>query len=218
VVVQTWNVYLDSSNIAPSLQDGYLYNNINVEKANQFKGTNKKWIDCEIDEECYIQGVQKRCINSTCVLSETPYGESNITGGFNQQSENCNPVWQCTIWSSCTNNLRLRLCEDINDCNKQDTKPSTKETCGETTIAENNLSPLPPVFIFGISVLAILIIALLIVFIHTKNNSKMNQVQRYIQDALEKGYSKDQIVEKLRNSGYDSDLIALLFKKLEKKK
>lgn len=67
VVVQTWNEYYESTGIAPSKEEGFLFNKINLGKVNEFKGSNEQWKDCEIDEECFIDGIQKKCVNNKCV-------------------------------------------------------------------------------------------------------------------------------------------------------
>ncbi len=76
IAIETWNEYFESTAIAPvlnepgqsvgSIADPYLYVKINAEKAAQFKGSSLSWVECEIDEECFINGVQKRCINNSC--------------------------------------------------------------------------------------------------------------------------------------------------------
>jgi len=75
IVVQTWNEYFESTNIAPSTRnfepktiDPYLMVKINRDKVNTFKSENKPWIECEIDAECN-GGI---CQNSVCATVPKP--------------------------------------------------------------------------------------------------------------------------------------------------
>ncbi len=41
----------------------------------------------------------------------------------------CNPNWQCTSWSNCSNNQQTRTCTDLNICNVSTNKPVETQTC-----------------------------------------------------------------------------------------
>ena len=41
----------------------------------------------------------------------------------------CVPNWNCSVWSSCSNNLKTRSCSDLNNCNNLTGKPATSQSC-----------------------------------------------------------------------------------------
>ena len=84
IVVQTWNEYFESTNIAPSTRsfppatsDPFLMVKINRDKVNAFKNESKSWQECQIDAECKINGIQKQCQNHICVTSTKPGDYNN---------------------------------------------------------------------------------------------------------------------------------------------
>ena len=82
IVVQTWNEYFESTNIAPSIQDGTKFTEINLAKSNQFKNKSDVWQECDIDAECFQSGMQKKCIQNKCLFVTKP-GDLNGDGKVN---------------------------------------------------------------------------------------------------------------------------------------
>ena len=52
--------------------------------------------------------------------------ENNI---INQTNETCVENWVCEDWSDCINNTKTRACEDLNNCNTTEEKPSVLMDC-----------------------------------------------------------------------------------------
>lgn len=41
----------------------------------------------------------------------------------------CNVNWSCSFWSDCINGTKTRICNDLNKCNNNSTRPSISEKC-----------------------------------------------------------------------------------------
>ena len=51
------------------------------------------------------------------------------SGSKGSKSKTCNPIWDCTEWSSCVNGMKTRSCTDLKGCEKDFSTPSEIETC-----------------------------------------------------------------------------------------
>jgi len=43
--------------------------------------------------------------------------------------EGCSPNWQCSVWSSCVDELQTRECIDLNSCGSESNRPSEQQEC-----------------------------------------------------------------------------------------
>lgn len=47
----------------------------------------------------------------------------------------CSVNWQCGTWSSCANSQQKRFCNDLNNCNIENLKPATTQSCTTTVLS-----------------------------------------------------------------------------------
>ena len=50
----------------------------------------------------------------------------------------CQPSWDCSEWSSCSNGKQVRACEDLNACGSSYQKPEENQSCVVSTIEQIN--------------------------------------------------------------------------------
>ena len=55
----------------------------------------------------------------------------------NECSIECNPKWQCNIWSQCTESQQTRICADLNSCETIVGKPAEIQSCTEPICVES---------------------------------------------------------------------------------
>ena len=72
-------------------------------------------------------------------------GKADLDIRYIQESyASCIADWECSEWSDCKEDLRIRVCTDLNECHekdpwfKDDTKPTESEAC-KSPIEESNL-------------------------------------------------------------------------------
>jgi len=70
-------------------------------------------------------------INSNTTYAITGLRHSGIKGIILQQIS-CTSSWNCTNWTSCTNNIKTRVCLDANSCGTLVGKPNETQTCTVT--------------------------------------------------------------------------------------
>ncbi|MFA5992472.1 MAG: LamG-like jellyroll fold domain-containing protein [Candidatus Pacearchaeota archaeon] len=128
IAVETWNEYVESTAIAPVLSEPatdniynpYLYSRINAKYSSIFKGTTNTWprnIECEIDEECFINGNQTKCINGRC---NDPY----FVSCDSRVDDNCGEPETC---------IKDGICDPIENCS------SCPHDCGYCNSLLNNI-------------------------------------------------------------------------------
>jgi hypothetical protein len=44
--------------------------------------------------------------------------------------DHCYPMWNCTSWSNCMNNMQIRTCYDFNACENNSRRPNETQICG----------------------------------------------------------------------------------------
>jgi len=81
----------------------------------------------------------------TCVSTKTgaSVSDSVVVNLFYTVSGNCNPNWQCAVWTACTSSRHTRTCTDWNGCGSLVNKPVESESCvvpPVVTIKANNHS------------------------------------------------------------------------------
>ncbi len=54
-------------------------------------------------------------------------------GGGGGRSRTCRVSWNCTEWSDTQNNCGSRICRDMNECRRSETKPAERVTCPGVT-------------------------------------------------------------------------------------
>ena len=51
-----------------------------------------------------------------------------------QSAENCTQDWQCSEWSLCFDNIKIRTCYDLNLCGTNLNKPIERQSCGSNCV------------------------------------------------------------------------------------
>lgn len=91
-------------------------------------------------------GVSKTItIGSTTTTTTTTNtgGSSRSSGGGSSfvptTVQTCEPDWQCTEWSTCSDESQSRICTDLNECTVETDKPAEVQACTEKSIKRNSL-------------------------------------------------------------------------------
>ena len=77
------------------------------------------------------------------VIIEEVEGKKKVRGGGGSSSYICEPNWECTEWSECSNELRTRNCHNTNNCAYSYNKPIERTDC-ETTFNLEGISLTKP--------------------------------------------------------------------------
>ena len=158
-------------------------------------------------------------------------------GGSGTTTIICSPNYYCSTWSACLNDIQTRDCVDLNSCSGLNSRTDTRNCIAgqlpettETTILEQKTSDI--IESYSIISLVIITIALLLFIIllvvatilsrkHGKPKETIKQSQtrsdllRYIKQALDRGYSPEQIEEALVKAGWPKEMIQSGFKELK---
>ncbi|HIE41528.1 MAG TPA: hypothetical protein EYP80_02580, partial [Candidatus Aenigmarchaeota archaeon] len=128
---------------------------------------------------------------------------------YTQYRDCCIENWDCK-WTACMNGMQQKICEDINYCGTEFTKPVTEiRECEKQGIAWW-------VWLIIILVLIIVVLAILIGTGRlpwfkkkpkTEEAKKYPQLQDYIKKASERGMTKEQVRTKLIESGWPEDIV-----------
>ena len=70
------------------------------------------------------------------VIIEEVDGEKRVRGGGRDSSYLCEPNWECTGWSECSNGFRTRNCHNTNNCAYSYDKPIERTDCETTATLE----------------------------------------------------------------------------------
>jgi subtilisin family serine protease len=57
-------------------------------------------------------------------------GGGGSSGGSSGVSLECQELWQCTVWSECSNRVQTRVCTDLNGCGTAKKRPIVSRICG----------------------------------------------------------------------------------------
>lgn len=75
------------------------------------------------------------------ISAETTFFEGDyfISGELVEEIEHsghsaCEPLWRCTKWENCTDEIQSRECESINSCNNLKNKPAENRFCNILTV------------------------------------------------------------------------------------
>jgi len=60
-------------------------------------------------------------------------GPGGSSGGSSSTSYICTEDWECGEWSECLGNDMRRLCNDLNECGTEKSKPDIYQECGESS-------------------------------------------------------------------------------------
>jgi hypothetical protein len=120
----------------------------------------------------------------------SPSGGSLISsgGGVASSTTTCTENWSCTEWSECVDGTRTRTCEDLNECNVNETTetqncsvPEVPSPVNENAVAESSVAGtiastgfflLTPTNLLVVSVIGI-IAAVIIVFLLRRKPEKI---------------------------------------------
>lgn len=86
---------------------------------------NWEGLSTDIDYIRKIAITQFYNLSGFSIKQETTY----IINGTDGTAFHCIPNWTCTNWSTCTNNIRIRTCVDLNKCGTSLNKPYEIEQC-----------------------------------------------------------------------------------------
>ena len=96
-------------------------------------------------------------------------GGTGGPGGTGNVSEKCIENWKCADWTDCVNGVKLRTCEDENNCKTELKKPREKSGCFLTKNQKNLLFISISIILF---VIVIIIIIILLVRVYKNRHKK----------------------------------------------
>lgn len=110
----------------------------------QFEGNVQEF--CITAESEPIPALREKGVKSGCVsldIQPNPEGNFNVNVDSDLEEPGVNPSctenWQCSSWSSCSDNLQTRDCVDLNNCGTTDNLPSGEQFCeSESSQFETN--------------------------------------------------------------------------------
>ncbi|MEE9525533.1 MAG: hypothetical protein V3V78_02900 [Candidatus Woesearchaeota archaeon] len=74
----------------------------------------------------------------------------------------CVPSWQCGEWSACVNDMRTRICSDMNNCGVEDDKSAESEVCTtKVPLLESPLATIKDKISFEVVILGLVVIMLI---------------------------------------------------------
>jgi len=82
--------------------------------------------ETQIVEEC---DSDEKCENGECVKDNN--GKKGKSNKFTNLFFECVPIWECSDWSDCYEEIKTRNCEDINNCEVVIDKPLESVGCQE---------------------------------------------------------------------------------------
>lgn len=123
--LQFYKVVRSTTNTNPTYpEDGYIEAITDI--------SNKEYSDCARDS------TRTTYYRITAVLPSGRRIHSNVImvepGNFSQ----CRPIWSCTAWSSCENDVKVRRCTDLNNCGVITGKPAEAIRCNCTVTCSSN--------------------------------------------------------------------------------
>lgn len=75
---------------------------------------------------------------STCLLGKSCLNDNDCaTSSCRDDLCLCKENWVCGDWSSCSNGIQKRICQDINDCGSEAEKPQLKQPCLDENLLQN---------------------------------------------------------------------------------
>lgn len=128
-----------------------------------------------------------------------PANQSN-TSQILSESGSCTERWLCTDWSSCSDGLQTRACEDVNTCGTEQNKPLESQPCSTIGAGAAGIStevPLLTAFAIGSpettaagALILVLIILALIIWFWKKKKSKSSKGQTNLKAVLSDNFGK----------------------------
>jgi hypothetical protein len=160
-------------------------------------------IECEIINNTFvISGVQHSAVKEYLPEGSTSSSTTSTTSTASSSTARCNSSWQCTTWTACTNNIRVRQCVDTRLCANATGRPPLNESCVSlplTNVSSSSRTTLPSAnsssmgsgeigFIIIIIILSALAVAALgaILYLILKKeytprfNQRLNNQQEYL--------------------------------------
>ncbi len=175
--------------------------------------------------------------SAVTVTQASPTTTIPTGGGSGTTTIICSPSYYCSTWSACTNGVQTRDCTDLNSCYSIYSRTDTRDciagqlpdTTEETTILEQKTEDI--IESYSIISLVIITLALLLFIVllvvatilarkhgkpkeTTKQSQTKSDLFRYMKQALDRGYSPEQIEEALIKAGWPKDMIQSGFKEV----
>ncbi len=169
-------IALNSENNALAISLYYSTNNgttWNVIKENESNYGNYTWNTKAYPNGKYLLRIKAvDIIYGTTVYDQTQKEFSIFNSAGTKSSsdkekiiEICEPVWECSSWTDCSNGIQTRICTDINFCKNYFEKTSEVRSCGDTERIILELKTLEKVSLFKKIFIWILPIGLILVSI-----------------------------------------------------
>lgn len=75
-------------------------------------------------------------LNLDLAIGVTPDQDDNETGEEDNQTADCDENWNCTEWTNCTEDIKTRICEDLNACDLDNLIRDDTSLCGDNVSDE----------------------------------------------------------------------------------
>jgi len=117
--------------------------------------------DIMIAEISYFSGIN---VKKDLIIPASKREEVSTKAALAVLERSCDPIWQCSAWSTCNNGIKTRECTDLNDCGIMQEMPNESASCSLPALIEQPMPSAEKETVVG-TIIAIVIASLIVLFI-----------------------------------------------------